>query len=182
MSLTSDSGKIPRALHQLFHVCLWKREINRDNLVATSVTYACITLFKISAFQEVACVYRSSSTCKSGMNSQLMYQHTWQAAYKFLPHLKPFHDFTLPRCRWRIQMDSSQKPRTITQRSQHAHSYMLLSAASLPGSRRQAVHGLTALKHTSATKFKHQGTLENVYKGRHMVSSCSPKNLFHSSY
>lgn len=68
MSLTSDSGKIPRALHQLFHVCLWRREKNsRDHLVATSVTYTCRKLLKIHAFQELACVYRSWCTWKSGI-------------------------------------------------------------------------------------------------------------------
>lgn len=40
------------------------------------------------------------------------------------------------------------------------------SALSHPMSRRQVVHGATALKNTSATKLKH-------YRSRHMVNSCT---------
>lgn len=77
MSLTSVPDKISRALHQLFHVCLWRRKKKKqptknppkDYLASTAVTNACIILFKISAFQELACIYRNSWTCKSGVTS-----------------------------------------------------------------------------------------------------------------
>ena len=48
----------------------------------------------------------------------------------------------------------------------------VVKCSSLLRSRKQVVHGPTALKHTSTIKLKHYGKLENVYKSRHMVISC----------
>lgn len=107
-----------------------------------------------------------------------MYQHVCQATHKFLLHLKLYQDSTLPCYRWHIQMNSSQMLRTTTQRCQQAHSYRLPSALSHPESRRQVVHGPTALKNTSATKLKHYGKLENMYESRHMVNSCTSWKTF----
>lgn len=76
-----------------------KKNKSRDHLVATSVTYACITLFKISAFQELAYVHWSSCTHKSVMKS--------------IPII--------------LLMNSSQMLRTITQRCQSTRSYSALN-------------------------------------------------------
>lgn len=156
MSLTSDSGKIPRALHQLFHVCLWRREEkkikkSRYNLVATSVTYACTTLFKIWNWPVFTEAHAHASQEWSQFPTNI-------SAHKFLLHLKPYHDSTLPCWGWHIQINSSQMLRTIIQRChptiQVTHRFLQVAKCS-QAPRIQEVHGPAVLKCTSATKLKH---------------------------
>lgn len=65
MTLTSAPDKTSRSLHQLFHVCLWRR--NKTN---TQRSFSNTADTKASVpFQELACIYKSSHTCKPGVKS-----------------------------------------------------------------------------------------------------------------